>query len=51
MDVLFIDHVKERYLPDLRIIEAAGLLREGSVVCADNVVFFQLQEYLDYVRR
>ena len=37
MDVLFVDHAKERYLPDLRLIEEAGLLRDGSVVCADNV--------------
>lgn len=50
VDVLFIDHIKERYLPDLRLIEAAGLLRDGSVVCADNVVFFKLQEYIDHVR-
>ena len=50
IDLLFIDHIKDRYLPDLRLIEAAGLLRDGSVVCADNVVFFKLQEYLDHVR-
>ena len=50
IDVVFIDHVKERYLPDLRLIEQAGLLREGSVVCADNVVFFELREYLEHVR-
>ena len=50
VDVLFVDHIKERYLADLRLIESAGLLRDGSVVCADNVVFFGLQEYIDHVR-
>lgn len=51
IDVLFIDHSKDNYLPDLQRIEAAGLLRAGSVVAADNVVFFRMTEYLDHVRR
>jgi len=50
VDVVFIDHAKDRYLLDLQLIEKAGLLRDGSVVCADNVVFFELQEYLDHMR-
>ena len=50
VDVLFVDHVKDRYLADLKLVEAAGLLRAGSVVAADNVVFFQLKAYLEHVR-
>ena len=50
IDVLFIDHVKGSYLADLRRIERAGLLREGSIVCADNVVAFDIADYLDHVR-
>ena len=51
IDVLFIDHSKADYLPDLQAVETAGLLRKGSVVCADNVVFFQIDEYVDHVRK
>jgi catechol O-methyltransferase len=50
IDLLFIDHAKKQYLPDLRRIEDAGLLRDGSVVAADNVLAFAVDEYLDHVR-
>ena len=50
IDVLFIDHVKSLYLPDLQRIERAGLLRAGSIVCADNVVCFDIADYLDHVQ-
>ena len=50
-DLVFIDHAKERYLEDLRRIEALGALRSGSLVVADNVLCFgPLEEYLSYVR-
>lgn len=38
IDVLFLDHHRPAYLPDLRLCERLGLLRPGSVVVADNVV-------------
>jgi catechol O-methyltransferase len=49
-DLVFIDHWKDLYLPDLKRLEAHGLLRTGSVVVADNVGFFDVDEYLEYVR-
>lgn len=49
-DLVFLDHWKDLYLPDLRRIEAHGLLRPGSVVVADNVGLFDVGDYLDYVR-
>ena len=49
-DLVFIDHWKDQYLPDLRCIEAHGLLVSGSVVVADNVGFFDASEYLVHVR-
>jgi catechol O-methyltransferase len=50
-DLVFIDHWKDLYLPDLRRIEALGLLRPGSVVVADNIELFDSREYLDHVRK
>ena len=50
IDLVFIDHWKDLYLPDLRILEDQGLLRSGSVVIADNVGFFDAADYLDHVR-
>jgi catechol O-methyltransferase len=50
-DLVFIDHHKPLYLPDLRALESHRLLREGSVVFADNVgPLFGADEYLGYVR-
>jgi catechol O-methyltransferase len=48
--LVFIDHWKKRYLPDLLAIEKAGLIAPGSVVVADNVGLFDASGYLDYVR-
>jgi catechol O-methyltransferase len=49
-DVIFLDHWKDVYLPDLRRLEDRGLLRRGTAVVADNVGFFDVPDYLDYVR-
>ncbi|MCC7259198.1 MAG: class I SAM-dependent methyltransferase [Gammaproteobacteria bacterium] len=49
-DAVFLDHWKDVYLPDLRRLEDAGLLRPGTVVVADNVGFFDVPDYLDHVR-
>ena len=49
-DAVLLDHWKDEYLPDLQRIEAAGLLRPGSVVVADNIEFFDVPDYLNYVR-
>ncbi|KAH7480007.1 hypothetical protein KRP22_009921 [Phytophthora ramorum] len=50
VDVFFLDHDKNCYKSDLRIIEQSGLLRSGSVVLADNVVVAHITDYLEYVR-
>ncbi|KAF1794977.1 S-adenosyl-L-methionine-dependent methyltransferase [Phytophthora cactorum] len=50
MYVFFIDHDKKLYKSDLMVIEQSGLLRSGSVVVADNVVYAHISDYLDYVR-
>jgi catechol O-methyltransferase len=49
VDVVFIDHAKDAYLPDLRRLLAAGLLHPGSVVVADNVRYPGAPEYRTYM--
>ena len=50
-DMVFLDHWKDLYLPDLKAMEEHGLLRQGSVVVADNVgEMFGAEAFLDYVR-
>ncbi|MDZ4731091.1 MAG: class I SAM-dependent methyltransferase [Xanthomonadales bacterium] len=50
-DAVLLDHWKDEYLPDLHRLENAGLLKPGTVVVADNVGFFSVPDYLDYVRQ
>ncbi|CAH0519881.1 unnamed protein product [Peronospora belbahrii] len=50
VDVFFLDHEKKCYKSDLEIIEQSGLLRVGSVVMADNVLYAQITDYLEYVQ-
>jgi catechol O-methyltransferase len=51
LDVVFVDHAKEAYLPDLQRILEAGWLHPGSVVVADNVRFPGAPEYRAYMER
>jgi len=45
VDLVFVDHDKAAYLPDLELITARGWLHPGSVVVADNVKFPGAPEY------
>jgi catechol O-methyltransferase len=50
-DLVFLDHWKDLYERDLRLIEERGLLRAGSTIVADNVgEMFGADAYLEYVR-
>jgi catechol O-methyltransferase len=50
-DLVFLDHWKDLYEPDLKLIESSGLLRAGSTIVADNVgPLFGAQAYLAHVR-
>lgn len=50
-DLVFLDHWKDLYKQDLKLIEERGLISPGSIVVADNVGdIFNPGEYLHYVR-
>ena len=51
IDFLFVDHAKEMYLSDIQLLESSGLIRQGTAVAADNVVFFQLSDYCTYMSK
>jgi catechol O-methyltransferase len=50
IDVLFLDHFQQYYLPDLKLCEDLGLFHEGTVILADNMDRPDPQEYVKYVR-
>jgi catechol O-methyltransferase len=49
VDFVFIDHDKDAYLPDLRLIIERGWLHAGSVVVADNIKFPGAPAYQVYM--
>lgn len=52
IDLLFIDHEKSRYLSDLLAFEKSGLIKQGTIVVADNVLSLgiPLNDYLNHVK-
>ncbi|RDA90816.1 hypothetical protein CP533_0502 [Ophiocordyceps camponoti-saundersi (nom. inval.)] len=48
--MLFLDHWKPAYVPDLKLCEQLGLIRPGTVLAADNVIKPGNPPYLEYVR-
>jgi catechol O-methyltransferase len=51
IDVVFIDHDKAAYLPDLQLILQHGWLRPGALVVADNVKVPGAPEYRAYMQQ
>jgi catechol O-methyltransferase len=49
VDLVFIDHAKEAYLPDLRLILRQTWLRPGALVVADNIKFPGAPDYRAYM--
>uniref|UniRef100_A0A8C3WL80 Catechol O-methyltransferase n=1 Tax=Catagonus wagneri TaxID=51154 RepID=A0A8C3WL80_9CETA len=50
LDMVFIDHWKDRYLPDTLLLEECGLLQKGTMLVADNVICPGTPDFLAYVR-
>ena len=49
-DLIFIDHYKQFYLRDVKLLEEHGLIQSGTVLVADNVITPGAPEYLQYIR-
>ena len=51
-DMVFLDAVKSEYLQYLKLIEEKNLMKQESVVVADNVILYEneMKNYLEYVR-
>lgn len=50
LDFVFVDHWKDKYTEDTKLLEKCNLLRKGSVILADNVIVPGAPDFLEYVR-
>jgi len=50
IELMFINHYKPAYKTDLKLCEHLGMISQGSVLAADNVLFPSNPPYLEYVR-
>lgn len=50
IDFVFIDHWKDVYVPDLRVLESLGLIAPGTVICADNIYYPGAPDYVEYIQ-
>lgn len=48
-DHVFFDHIKSLYYSDLMILEGTILIKAGTLMFADNVVYFNIKDYLNRV--
>eukprot|EP00550_Attheya_septentrionalis_P006978 CAMPEP_0198288540 /NCGR_PEP_ID=MMETSP1449-20131203/7005_1 /TAXON_ID=420275 /ORGANISM="Attheya septentrionalis, Strain CCMP2084" /LENGTH=303 /DNA_ID=CAMNT_0043986701 /DNA_START=99 /DNA_END=1010 /DNA_ORIENTATION=- len=51
IDFLMIDHDKDMYLFDLKVLETSGMVQQGTQVVADNVVFARIDNYIHYMQQ
>ncbi|XP_058707790.1 catechol O-methyltransferase isoform X1 [Poecile atricapillus] len=51
LDFVFLDHWKDRYTPDTILLQECNLLRKGSILLADNIIFPGAPDFLNYVRK
>ncbi|XP_072269874.1 catechol O-methyltransferase-like [Pyxicephalus adspersus] len=50
LDFVFLDHAKDRYKADTILLEECHMLKKGSVLLADNVVYPGIPDFLEHVR-
>lgn len=48
-DLVFFDHAKPEYYNDLILLEQRGLVTKTTTLVADNVIVFNIDNYLHYV--
>lgn len=47
-DAIFIDHLKNLYLSDFKVLESYGVIQKGTVLIGDNIIYPGSPDYLKY---
>lgn len=48
-DLVFLDHVKNMYMADFKLLESSGLLVKGSVIVSDNAIYPGCPDFLKFL--
>lgn len=50
VDFVFVDHAKEMYVNDVELLFEKGLLKKGSLILADNLLYPGSPMYVEYLK-
>ena len=48
--MIFIDHFKDVYLKDFLLLEKYGVIKKGTVIVGDNIIFPGAPDYLQWFK-
>jgi predicted O-methyltransferase YrrM len=48
--MIFLDHEKTVYLQDFHLLESYGVIKKGTIVIADNIIYPGVPNYLSYFK-
>jgi catechol O-methyltransferase len=49
-DLVFLDHWKDQYLSDFKLLESNNMIPQNSVIVADNILYPGAPDYLAYIQ-
>ena len=49
-DAILIDHAKQLYLVDFHLLEEYGVIKKGTLVLGDNIIYPGPKGYLDHFK-
>ena len=50
-DLIFLDHWKDLYESDLKLLEKSGLIKKGAVIVGDNIICPGAPAYREYIEK
>ena len=50
VDFILIDHWKNLYMPDFKLLESYGIIKKGTVVVGDNMINPGAPDYLEHFK-
>jgi catechol O-methyltransferase len=49
-DAILIDHIKNLYLSDFKLLEEYGIIKKGTILIGDNIIYPGSPDYLAFFK-